>query len=645
MPVQKLQPTFNLEQERIEMLKQLIPEAVSDGKIDWDVLKEALGEYLEDEGANVEHFGLSWAGKREARRLASMPSKGTLVPVLGEGIHEDTTGNIFIEGDNLEVLKLLQKSYAGRVKLIYIDPPYNTGNDFIYKDDFSEPTADYLKKTGQTDEEGNLLTSNPKSGGRFHSNWLNFMYPRIKLGKNLLKEDGVIFISCDDNEVHNLRAVLNEVFGEENFVAQIIVQSNKRGQTYKDISKTHEYLICYTNESGTSLRELEKESNDLKFIDSISTFDIRELRNRNPKFGKFNRPNLFFPIYASPISKNEDGFCSIALEKSNEYSVEVFPLNSEGKESCWRWSRNKISKENVTDISRSSLIAKQRRDGGWNIYEKYRKTTYKAKSIWDENDVISEQGTIDLRDVGLKGIFDFPKPVNLIKKVIALGSEEEDIILDFFAGSATLAHSLFKLNLEDDGNRKFICVQLPELTDEKSEAFQAGYRTIAEISKERIRRVIKKIKDEQAPKLDFSEGDPQDLGFKVYKLDRSNLKIWKDYDGEDIPEFEQLSLNFQNPLGESFSEEKVVTELQLLEGFPLDSKIDQSDTFTQNKVLCVTSEHIEHRLFICLDNKLDIATVQDVQLLEDEDIFVCLDNALTDQEKMMLADGCNVKTI
>ena len=233
MPVQKLQPTLNLEQDRVEMLKQLIPEAVSDGNIDWDVLKEALGEHLEDEGADVEHFGLSWAGKREARRLASIPSKATLVPVLGEGIDEDTTGNIFIEGDNLEVLKLLQKSYAGRVKLIFIDPPYNTGNDFIYKDDFSEPTADYLKKTQQIDEQGNLLTSNPKSSGRFHSNWLNMMYPRLRLARNLMGDDGIIALTIDDGELFHIGKLMDELFGETNRLhvhrgAQKLVEERKK---------------------------------------------------------------------------------------------------------------------------------------------------------------------------------------------------------------------------------------------------------------------------------------------------------------------------------------------------------------------------------------------------------------------------------
>ena len=629
MPVQKLQPSFNLEQDRIEMLKQLIPEAVSDGKIEWDVLKEALGEYLEDEGADVEHFGLSWAGKREARRLASIPSKGTLVPVLGEGIDEDTTGNIFIEGDNLEVLKLLQKSYAGRVKLIYIDPPYNTGNDFIYKDDFSEPIADYLKKTAQVDEDGNLLTSNPKSSGRFHSNWLSMMYPRLRLARNLLNDEGIIFISSDDNESHHLKLLMNEIFGEENFIGVFVWLSKKGGGSDSgSVVRDQEYVTCYAKtNSEFSLSRIAVSAEELDKVDQNGAYRRgRELNKWGSNSRKEDRPTMFFPI---PGPNGE----------------EVFPIRNDGTEGCWR-----LGKKGMFDlVSQGNTEFVKRSDGKYVVYEKIRSTDPRSKPFrtFLKDVGATADGSKLVKEIfdGRK-VFDFPKPIDLIKQIISMGaSEEEALVLDFYAGSSTTAHAVLNINQEDGGDRKFICVQLPELTNENSEAFKAGYQTIAEISKERIRRVIKKIKDEQAEKLNLSEGDPQDLGFKVYKLDRSNLKIWKDYDGEDIQAVEQLLLDFQNPLGESLSEEKVVTELQLLEGFPLDSNIEQDDTFTQNKVLCVTSEHIGHRLFICLDSKLDIATVQDVRLLEDEDIFICLDNALTDQEKMMLADGCNVKTI
>ncbi len=246
MTIEKLKPTFSLQQDLLEQLKQLIPEVIADSKINWETLKEVLGEHLEEEG--VEHFGLNWPGKRQARRLASMPGKGTLVPVPGEGIDEETTSNIFIEGDNLEVLKILQKSYAGRVKLIYIDPPYNTGNDFIYKDDYREFLEDYLKKTSQMDNEGNMLTSNPKSSGRFHSNWLNMMYPRLLLSRSLLREDGALWISIDDGEFQHLKLVCNELFGEENFIATFVWEKRTTRENRRVFSFNHDYILCYAKD-------------------------------------------------------------------------------------------------------------------------------------------------------------------------------------------------------------------------------------------------------------------------------------------------------------------------------------------------------------------------------------------------------------
>jgi adenine-specific DNA-methyltransferase len=356
MSHERLKPSFTLDSERIEELKRLVPEAFADGKINWETLKEALGEHLEDEASEAEHFGLFWPGKRDARRMAAIPSKGTLVPVPGEGIDEETTRNIFIEGENLEVLKLLQKSYAGRIKMIYIDPPYNTGNDFVYEDDFKEPLEEYLRRTGQLDEEGMPLSTNTRADGRFHSNWLNMMYPRLRLARNLLSDDGVIFVSIDDNEGQNLRLMLDEIFGEENFLTQIVVQSNRRGQTYKDVAKTHEYLICYSKEGGTGLGELRKQSDDSEFEDDLGKYTVRELRNRNPKFGRFNRPNLYFPIYVSVSQKDKYGFHPVAVERSDDYCIEVFPLNSEGKESCWRWGVKKVSNSELVPFQISFLV-------------------------------------------------------------------------------------------------------------------------------------------------------------------------------------------------------------------------------------------------------------------------------------------------
>lgn len=308
--------------ERTVALRELVPEAFGEGRLDLRSLAAALGESADE---SPERYSFTWAGKRDAIRLLQTPSRATLVPAPDESVNFDATENLFIEGDNLEVLKLLYKPYAGRVKMIYIDPPYNTGNDFIYPDNFADPLDTYLKLTGQKDGNGNLLTSNPETNGRYHSAWLSMMYPRLFVGRQLLSDDGFIFVSIDDHEVHNLRMLMNEVFGEENFVAEIVVQSNKRGQTYKEIAKSHEYLLLYMRSGDPSLNELQKDEGSLPYEDSRGPYDLWELRNRNPKFGRHNRPNLYFPIYVAPGVKDERGHSKISMHRSDAFSIEVLP--------------------------------------------------------------------------------------------------------------------------------------------------------------------------------------------------------------------------------------------------------------------------------------------------------------------------------
>ncbi|MCI0561923.1 MAG: site-specific DNA-methyltransferase, partial [Nitrososphaera sp.] len=346
------------------------------------------------------------------------------------------------------------------------------------------------------------------------------MYPRLYLARNLLTEDGIIFISIDDNEADNLKRICNEVFGEENFVGAIVVQANKRGQTYKEIAKTHEYLFIYSHDVDVDLNELEKTEGALPYKDSSGPYDLWELRNRNPKFGRFNRPNLYFPVYVAPMITDECGYAKVALKKDVRYCVEIFPVNSEGEAGCWRWGTEKIRK---SDLSSSSpvLVAKQKRDGNWNIYEKSRKGTTKAKSLWTDTDVISEKGTMELGELGLAEQFEHPKPVGLISRCIKIATNSDDVILDFFAGAATTAHAILDLNQQDGGNRKFILVQLPEPTGRQD------YPTIGDITKERVRRVIKKLNDEDAGKLDLDGTKSQDRGFRVFKLFESNFKHWE----------------------------------------------------------------------------------------------------------------------
>jgi Adenine specific DNA methylase Mod len=454
--------SVNTIQSNIAAIRQLFPGVFSEGRIDFDVLKEQLGEWVDE---HEEKFALTWHGKRKARRYALTPSAGTLRPCKEEGnSHDwDNSRNIVIEGDNLEVLKLLRKSYHTKIKLIYIDPPYNTGNDFIYPDNFTETLSTYLQYTGQVDSQGKKFLANTETSGRFHSKWMSMMYPRLLVARDLLKDDGIIMISIDDNELTHLRKMCDEIFGEEQFLGQIIVQSNKRGQTYKQISKTHEYLVVYSNDEGSELNELEKEADSLPYKDSIGPFDLWELRNRNPKFGRFNRPNLFYPIYVLPSSLDENGYSRVSLE-SKANSIEVFPLNSEGEEGCWRWGKDKIRGYDLNENS-PVLVGKQRRDGHWNIYEKSRKDTTKAKSIWADTEVISEQGTVEVGRIGMGDVFSHPKPEALIKRCIYLGTSGDDIILDFFAGSGTTGQAVVAQNAADGGNRKYILVQLPEPLD------------------------------------------------------------------------------------------------------------------------------------------------------------------------------------
>jgi adenine-specific DNA-methyltransferase len=594
--------------EKQQELLCLFPEIrTEDGKIDFDRLRRVLGEIV-DPGR--ERYGMQWAGKAECFKAIQRPSLGTLLPLRDDSLDFDTAANLIIEGDNLEVLKLLQKAYLGKIKMIYIDPPYNTGNDFIYPDNYAESLQTYLEYTGQVDTEGRKFSTNTEADGRFHSKWLNMMYPRLYLARNLLRDDGVLFVSIDDNEVQNLRRLCDEIFGEDQFLAQIIVQSNKRGQTYKEIAKTHEYLIVYTKTDDSELNELKKDAGKLPFTDSKGAFDLWELRNRNPKFGRFNRPNLFFPIYVAPTLKDECGYSRVALSQSAEFTVKVFPLNSEGEEGCWRWGTPKIS---ASDLSSSTptVVAKQRRDGEWNVYERSRKSTTKAKSIWSETEFISEQGTIELGTLGLADSFDHPKPIALIKKCIQLGSGSDDIILDFFAGSGVLGHAVMELNAQEGDNRRFILVQLPEPTRSKAEdgtlvetpASKAGFASIAKVTEERVRRAIKKI-NEEANKQLLNHGAPV-RGFRVFGLASSNFRVWSSESSKTEEGLvHQLELGI-NHIVDGRTQEDLLYELLLKSGFSLIAAVGKT-VIAENTVYSVA----DGALLVCLERQLSLELIK-----------------------------------
>jgi len=567
--------SLDIVNENLEALKAIFPEAFTEDGVNFETLRQLLGD-AGDEGE--EKYGLNWHGKKKARQIALTPSIGTLRPCPEESLDWDTTQNLFIEGDNLEVLKLLQKSYAGKVKMIYIDPPYNTGKEFIYPDKFQDNLNTYLRYTGQKDDDGFKLSSNTESSGRYHTNWLNMMYPRLKLARNLLSDNGVIFMSIDDNEQSRLREICDEIFGESNFLTKIIVQSNKRGQTYKEIAKCHEYIFVYYKSENSSLGELEKKSGSLPFEDEQGRYDLWELRNRNPKFGRHNRPNLFYPIYIEPDSLNAGGLANISLLQSEQFSVEVLPKNSAGADSCWRWGKEKLVSEGINTDTKV-VFGKQRRDGGWNIYEKSRKSTTKAKSIWTDKNVISEQGTVEAGRIGMGGILDFPKPIELIKRCILLGSGHEDIIMDFFAGSGTTANEP-TYEIKKDGKK------IPKKNN--INAYVKGFETIADIGKERIRRAVAKIKKEN-PEY---QGD---LGFKVFKLDTSNIRAWN----PDQDNLEQTLLDHTEHLVEGRSEEDVLYELLLKRGVELAVPIEEKQI--AGKTVYSIGYGV---LFACLDTKI-----------------------------------------
>ena len=446
----------------------------------------------------------TWCGKENAIIESMVPSTGILRPDKESSKNWDDTGNLYIEGDNLEVLKLLQKSYFGKVKMIYIDPPYNTGNNFIYKDDFRNNISNYKEITKQTTK------ANRDSSGRLHTNWLNMMYPRLKLAKNLLSDDGLIFVSLDQNESTNFKKICDEIFGEKNFISQITVVSNPGGRDYGGVAIMHDYVFVYQKSENASINLIHNKEKNFKLFDNIGGFELRELRNRNIKFNKDNRPNLYYPFYINEEVIDDNGLFEISLEKREGW-YELFPLESQGIKTVWRWGKPRAL-ENLN----INIKAKKMKNGSYQIVEKYREEKTMARSVWWDKDTNTEKGTLLIKQLFEGNFFDYPKPLEMIKRICEMGADKDDIVLDFFSGSATTAHAVMQMNAEDGGNRKFIMVQLPEETDEKSEAYKAGYKNICEIGKERIRRSGDKIVSENKDKQGIEN---LDIGFKVFKLE------------------------------------------------------------------------------------------------------------------------------
>jgi len=567
----------------IERLKALFPELITEGPngatVNVDVLKALVGDQTATDAE--EKYGLNWHGKRRARQLALTPSTGTLRPCPNESRDWDTTQNLFVEGDNLEVLKLLQKSYAGKVKLLYLDPPYNTGKDFVYPDNFQDNIKNYLELTGQLDG-GVKISSNTEASGRFHTDWLNMMYPRLKLARALLKRDGVVFISIDDRELNNLRTLANEIFGEENFVATVTVVNNMKGRNdKKHVAACHEYVVIYAGPAFVSngLPLTDEQRAAFKYTDDKGfKYALRDLRKRGGPDKREDRPNMYFPIYWD----EKTGRASI--ERMAPTDVEVFPIRGDGVEGRWRWGIDKVTKHldwmhpkrsersGRLDVEHrvyldTSIAIDDEPDDDDDDDEGAVERTSKPKSVWIGGEFSTDSAKRALKELLPSEVFDFPKSIDFLRTCILLGTSGTDIVLDLFAGSGATAQAVMQQNAIDGQSRRFACVQLPEPLDPSEKSQKAGAalcdklgtpRNIAELTKERIRRAGAKVKADNP----LFAGD---VGFRVFKLDTSNIRAWN----PNPADLGQTLFNHQDHLADGRTDTDVLYELLLKRGLDL----------------------------------------------------------------------------
>lgn len=582
----------------LEALKQIAPSAFtevrgSDGelthKVDFKALRELLGDAILD--ADEECFGFHWVGKQDAKRAAAEPTRQTLRPVVEDSVDWDTTENLYIEGDNLEVMKLLQRGYLGKVKMIYIDPPYNTGNDFVYNDDFAMSQEQLDEAMDNLDEEGNRLRKNLDSNPRYHSDWCSMIYSRLLVARTLLSNDGVIFISIDDNEVHHLRKICDEVFGAGNFVANINWKGRGGRQDSKYYAVIHEYILCYAKDLNKfeAGEEIKEEGTYPKFDNQKQRFyKTQLLRKWGSNSLRTDRPNLYYPISAPDGS---EVYPTIYVEDKDTQTIQS---SIEGR---WRWGTTTLQR--ALEEDRIEFI--KNNFGNWIPYEKIYaplpgEEQTKKYTTWIDD---TTNGTEVLKNLfGTKSPFDYSKSPVLISRFLQMAKAEDDsLILDFFSGSATTAHAVMQLNAEDGGKRKYICVQIPEETPKDSEARKAGYKTICEIGKERIRRAGKKIKEENKDKN-------IDTGFRVLRIDSSNM--------EDIY-FEPIKLSQNDLFNQVDSVKKGRTELDLLFGCMVDWGVELSKPLRTEEI-AGKQLHIvnEGALVACFHKDINLEVIQHI---------------------------------
>lgn len=560
----------DLVQDNIAALTRLFPEVACDGKVDFNKLRNLLGDAIDNAS---DRYNFTWHGKDAALRLSQTPSMGTLRPCKAQSKDWDTTQNLYIEGDNLEVLKLLQKSYHGRVKMIYIDPPYNTGNDFVYHDDFRDNLANYQRLTGQADEAGKVYTTNSETSGRYHTDWLNMIYPRLRLARNLLREDGVIFISIDDNEEGNLRKICDEVFGEENLLANIIWQHSIQPKGYLGkFSVHHNFILCYQKTSEFKLGAFERTDEDNKAYSNPDNDPKGPWRSGDVRNALY-RPNLIYDII-SPSGK----------------VIKPCPNG-------WRWSKETVQEK----IKTGEIIFSQDET---RIIRKIYLSNLEGRApetIWFGKDAgTTREAMGELKSLFERAPFDTPKPTRLIERMMDLIDDSSAIIMDFFSGSATTAAAVMKKNAEDNGTRRYILVQLPEQCPEESEAVREGYHNLCEIGEERIRRAGEQYKDKGV-----------DVGFRVFQLDTSNLKKWQP--PKDDEELEQTLMDAVSNILPGRTEEDLLYEIVLKMGFDLAWPIE-TRTVADTQVFVVA----DGALFICLADRITPAVAEGMAQLHRE---------------------------
>lgn len=585
--------------DKITEFLRLFPEMRTEGeKLDFDRLKLALGQSVD---VGKERYGMNWPGKAECFKTIQAPSVGTLRPCPEESVNFDTTENLIIEGDNLEVLKLLQKSYLGKVKMIYIDPPYNTGNDFIYPDNFSESLQTYLDYTGQVDAEGRKYGTNTEADGRFHSKWMNMMYPRLYLARNLLAEDGTLFVSINDAEHANLRRILDDVYGEENFIGTLIWKSrhNVDSRNKSGLSSDHEYILAYGRRLTGQEIDKDKYSNpDNDPRGPWMSDNMVGLATQD------QRPNLHYNLL-NPAT----GITYACPEKG------------------WRYDRNTMQKK----ISEGRIIWPSKDDGR----PRHKKFLAEVRSEFTGFSSLLDvpntaEGTQEVRELFGSTVFDFPKPKGLLLNLVQQGTrpESEDIILDFFAGCGTTAHAVLEQNARDNGNRKFILIQLPEPCSPESAAHKAGLETISDICRERVRRAIQKITDNNVKCLPFGCTQDDNCGFRAFNLAASNFTSWDAQVPYEVGALLAQLENHVNHVREGREADDILYELLLKSGFPLTTSVETKE-LSGKTLYCVAGG----ALIICLERKLTLEFIREIAALKPERV-VCLDEGFAGNDQL-----------